>query len=162
MNKKLLILTGTPGTGKSTLAKKLAGKLGFDRLDLHHYYRQLSVGYNRQKQCYDIDVKKLEKLVREKLSSSKKGLILDSHLAHLLPKKLVTLCLVLTCSDLKQLQRRLKKRNYPPAKIRENLEAEIFRVCLEEAREQGHRLIVLDTAKPFSFPTLLRQIRKSL
>ncbi len=162
MKPKLIIITGTPGTGKSTLAKKLAGKLGFDRLDLHHYYRQLSVGYNRQKQCHDVDVKKLEKLLREKLAASKKGLIIDSHLAHLLPRKLVTLCLVLTCSNLKQLQQRLKKRNYSLAKIRENLEAEIFQVCWEEAQERGHHLIVLDTAKPFSLPALTTKIYKYL
>ncbi len=162
MDKKLLIITGTPGTGKSTLAKKLAGKLGFNRLDLHHYYHQLATRYNRQKHCYDVAPQKFTRLVQEKLSSSPKGLIVDSHLAHHLPQKLVTLCLVLTCSDVKQLQRRLKKRTYPPQKIRENLDAEIFQVCLEEAQEQGHPIIVLDTGKPFSFPVLLRKIRKSL
>ena len=135
---KLVVITGTPGVGKSTLAKQLSKKLGFYRLDLSKYYKQISAGYNRRKKCYDIDLPKFEKLVggkikeliegqkKEKRQKSQKGLIIDSHIAHLLPRKWVDLCVVLTCSDLKKLEKRLEKRGYSRRKIQENLEAEIF------------------------------------
>ena len=144
----LIVITGTPGTGKSTLAKKIARKLGFNRLDLHHHYPRLAVGYNHKKKCYDINLLKFSRLVKEKLTETKKGLIVDSHIAHLLPRRLVTLCLVVTCPDLKQLQKRLQKRNYSPEKISENLEAEIFQVCQEEAEAKRHRIVVMDTSLP--------------
>jgi len=160
--KKLIVITGSPGVGKSTLAKILVKKLEFDRLDLHHHYQRISSGYNRSKQSYDIDYKKFEKLVKEKLDQAKKGLVIDSHISHLLPKKLVDLCIVLTCSDLKKLEKRLKARKYSKKKIRENLDAEIFQICLMEAKEQRHRILVYDTAKRMDDKKILKQLNKSL
>jgi len=145
MKPKLLIITGTPCTGKSTLAIVLAKKLKFERVDLHHYYHTISSGYNQKKQAYDIDKKKFIALVQKKLSQTEKGLIVDSHISHLLPVRLVDQCIVLTCSNLKILQRRLQKRKYSPEKTRENLDSEIFQICLMEAREQGHKVMVFDT-----------------
>ena len=110
--KPLIVITGSPGVGKSTLAGFLVKKLKLERLDLHYHYKRISVGYNRSKQSYDVDYDKFEKLVKEKLQRSKHGLIIDSHISHLLPKKMVDLCIVLICSDLKKLEKRLKARRY--------------------------------------------------
>jgi broad-specificity NMP kinase len=46
---------------------------------------------------------------------------------------------------LKKLKKRLEKRNYSKSKIRENLDAEIFDVCLVEAKEKGHKIKVIET-----------------
>lgn len=146
---KVIVISGTPGTGKSTLAKLLAKNLDYQRLDLHHYYKNIASRYNRSKQCYDIDIKKLGKLVSDlKKKGEKKGikgLVIDSHISHLLPKKLVDLCVVLTCSNLKILQRRLKKRKYSKKKVEENLQAEIFQICLTEAKERKQKAITFDS-----------------
>jgi len=154
---KLILITGTPGTGKSTLAKFLAKKLGWERLDLHPYYSQLSTRYNPKKRCYEIDFNKLKRFVTKKLKEAKKPLILDSHISHQLPKEIVNLCIVLTSSNLKILEKRLKQRKYSKQKIRENLDSEIFQVCLNQARENGHKLLIIDIAKDNS---LLKQWRK--
>ncbi len=137
---KIIVISGTPGVGKSTLAKYLAKKFNFLRLDLHDYYKEISTGYNRSKRCYDIDLKKLEELV----NSFQRDLVIDSHIAHLLPKKRVDLCVILTCSNLKKLEKRLIKRDYSKKKIRENLDSEIFQICLNEAKEKGHKVLVFD------------------
>lgn len=170
MTCQVIVISGTPGTGKSTLAEMLVKELGYSRLILSKYYQQLSRRYNKTKQCYDIDMQKftalVEKIKRDKnrdkeikhkemngeikkKESNKKieKIIIDSHIAHLLPKKLVDLCIVLICSDLKKLQKRLEQREYSKKKIRENMDAEIFQVCLTEAKEKGHKVVVLDTAK---------------
>lgn len=160
---KLIIITGTPGTGKSTLAKFLVKKLSYERLNLHQYYKQLSTTYNKKKQCYDLDEKKVLTLVKKQLKTTKKeGIIIDSHIAHHLPKSLVTMCIVLTCSNLKELEKRLKKRKYSTEKIRENLDAEIFQVCLTESQEKKHNIIMIDTSKKMNLNNLLLKIKKLL
>ena len=161
-SKFLICITGSPGVGKSTLAKFLVKKLGFDRLDLHHYYKRISTGYDRSKQSYDVDYKKFEKLVKEKLKDSQKGLVIDSHISHLLPKRLVDVCIVLVYSDLKRLETRLRKRKYSKKKIRENLDAEIFQVCLMEAKEKGHTVLLFDTAKGIDQQKVMKELNKSL
>lgn len=161
MKQKLIIITGTPATGKSTLALVLAKKLQFERLDLHHYYTTISSSYNKKKQAYDIDKNKFISLVKKKLSRTKTGLIVDSHISHLLPTKLVDICIVLSCSNLKVLQKRLQKRKYSLQKIRENLNAEIFQICLTEAQEQVHKIIKFDTAHN-STSEIIKTITKSL
>ena len=160
--KKLIAISGSPGVGKSTLAKLLVNKLGFDRLNLHHYYKHISRSYNSSKQSYDVDYTKFEKLVKEKLRETQKGLIIDSHISHLLPKRLVDLCIVLTCSDLKKLERRLKKRKYPIKKIRENLDAEIFQVCLVEAKEKKHNILVYNLDRGIDEKKIFIEVNKLL
>ena len=154
-----IVITGTPGVGKSRLAVAL-GKKGFWRLDIHHHYKDLSTTYNRSKQCYDLDMKKVEKLVREKSKEHPK-MVVDSHVAHLLPKKEIDLCVVLICSNLKLLQRRLEKRGYPKKKIRENLDAEIFQICLLESLERNHKVIVFDVGRKTSLRKMVNTIQRN-
>ncbi|MFA6461481.1 MAG: AAA family ATPase [Candidatus Woesearchaeota archaeon] len=146
---KVIAITGTPGTGKSTLAKKIAKERGYYHLNLHSHYKQLSVRYDRKSQSYVIDEKKFLELVKKeiKVHAKEKGIIIDTHISHYLPKKLVNQGIVMTCSNLKELEKRLKKRKYSEAKIRENLDCEIFQVCLGEALERGHKVKIIDSCK---------------
>ena len=135
-------------------------KLDFKRLDLHQHYKELAEGYDKAKQCYDLNLKKVENLVKNKLK--KDNLVIDSHISHLLPKKLVNLCIVLTCSNLKNLEKRLQERKYKKNKVRENLDAEIFQICLIEAKEAKHKIITFDTNKKRTQKEFLEKIKKHL
>lgn len=158
--KRVIAISGTPGTGKTILAKFLAHQLGWFHLQLKSYYRKISSGYNQKKRCYDIDYSKFKKLIIGKIKDHPEGLIIDTHISHLLPKKMIDLVIVLTCSDLKKLRKRLVKRRYPKAKLEENLQAEVFQVCLEEAKEKGHKILVFDTSKGLEKNKILRKISK--
>ena len=54
--------------------------------------------------------------------------------------------------------KRLKKKKYSKSKVRENLDVEIFDVCLNEAKENKHKIIVIDATKDFSTNYISRKI----
>ena len=110
-------------TKKTSISKITAKNLNYFHLDLSKHYKDVSISYNKKKQCYDVDLKKFKKLIKEKIKEQKK-IIIDSHIAHLLPKRLVDLCIILTCSNLKKLQKNLKYKSYNKSKVRENLDTE--------------------------------------
>ena len=107
---------------------------------------KLKEKYDRKRKTWVVDVSKLNKVLIEMIENSKKGLVIDSHLSHYLPKKYVKLCVVTKC-DLKVLKKRLERRGYSKLKVRENMDSEIFDVCLNEAKEFGHKVKVVDTTK---------------
>ncbi len=163
---KVIIISGTPGTGKTTLANRLAEKLKFKKLNLKSIINKLEEGYDRKKQCYVVDVKKLNKEVIGKLKGEKKkgtrGIVISSHLIHNLPSQYVDLCIITKCSDLKKLKKRLVSRKYSKKKVEENLECEIFDVCLEQSKKKGHKILVVDTSKKFNEKELVRKVEKNL
>jgi len=160
---KTIIVGGTPGTGKTTLAKRLAKKLNFHYLDVNKIIEKynISEGYDKKRDTKIIDTKKLNLALTKEIRNfkqSKEGIIIDSHLSHYLPKKYVDLCIVTKC-NLKELENRLKKKKYSKSKIRENLDAEIFDVCLNEAKENRHKVIVIDTTKDLNIENISRKIK---
>ena len=83
---------------------------------------------------------------RGKTRKTKRIIIVDSHLSHFINPKIVDFCVICKCK-LKELKRRLKRRGYSEEKIRENLQAEIFDVCKEEASQLKHRFIEVDCSE---------------
>ena len=161
---KVICITGSVGSGKTTLAKKLAKKLKYEYVDVSKLIakEKLSSGYDYNKKCKIIDVKKLNKslvrLINNKSASKTKGIIIASHLSQYLQCKYVDFCLVTKC-DLKILEKRLEKRKYSKEKIRENMDCEIFDVCLEEAKDNKHNIMLIDTTKGINTSKILQKIR---
>ena len=117
---KAIVVTGTPGTGKTFVAEYIAKRLGFQRVDINRWKKELSIGFDRKRNTTILDMKKLNAKLTKEIRSSKKPLIIDSHLAHELSPHYASLCIVTHCS-LKELKRRLTQRKYSTAKIRETL-----------------------------------------
>jgi len=145
---KVIIITGTPGTGKTTVAKRIAREKGYKYIDVNKLIAEnrLREKYDRKRQTYEVDVRKLNVVLVKKINEEKakktKGLVIDSHLSHHLNPRHADLCIV-TKTELKKLKNRLEKRDYSKGKIRENLDAEIFDVCLNEAKEMGHKIKII-------------------
>ncbi len=130
---KAVILTGTPGTGKTTIAQQLE-KEGYpivyvtEFVKNNKYYEY----YDEKRDSYVIDedvlFNALNKVVEE--NSREKPVVIEGHVAEVDNEKLL-LCIVLRCS-IKNLRERLSKRAYSASKIDENVEAEIMEVILTD------------------------------
>ncbi len=143
----IIAVTGTPCTGKTTLAKQLAKQLGYTYVSLLEFARQhkLLEEYDDRRKSWIVDTDKLSQIISKELNMG--NYVLDSHLSHYLSSQVVELCVVCTCSDLKKLKRRLEQRGYSKEKVRENLDAEIFKVCLVEVTERHKNIVEIDTCK---------------
>ena len=147
---RIIVVSGTPGTGKTTYAKKVAKGKDYKYIDVNRVIAdsKLAEGYDKKRDTKIIDVKKLNNalilIINEEKKKKMKGVVIDSHLSHYLSKKLVDLCIITKCS-LKTLKKRLEKRGYSKDKVRENMDAEIFDMCRTEAMEIGHKVKVVYT-----------------
>jgi len=163
---EVIIITGTPGTGKTFLAKRLGRLLNYSVIGgavLIKKFR-LAERFDRKRKTYLVDEKKFARAAQQEIKKAHRanlqGIIIESHLSHEIPSQSVGLCLVTMC-DVKVLHARLKQRKYGKEKIKENLEAEIFQVCLEEARANHHRVAVINTTQRIN-NTVLSFIEKLL
>jgi adenylate kinase len=160
---KVIIISGSVGTGKTTLSKKLSKILNYEYVDVSKLIKKnkLSFGYDEENECEIIDIKKLNKFLVELIKKSKKNLIIDSHLSHYLPKKYVDLCIVTTC-DISILRDRLKKRKYNAKKIKDNIEAEIFDTIVIETKEKKYNLFILNTTEGYKINDIVKFVEDNL
>jgi len=141
----VIVITGTPGTGKSTHAQILVEE---SPIPLKHINvgdlvkeRELFEGFDQQWKSYTVDEDKLLDELEPLVSEG--GVILDWHTCDIFPERWADLVVVLRC-DHSKLWDRLEKRGYPLEKIQENNEAEIMQVILEEARSAYPAEIVVE------------------
>jgi len=115
-------LTGTPGTGKSSLAKMIREN-GMIVESLEDIAVRLSCIEEEEDGARPIDIEKLrEALGKEWLESPEFNTIIEGHLAHHLQ---VDYIVILRCHP-KILETRYQKRGYEIQKITENIEWEIL------------------------------------
>ncbi|KAJ1608711.1 putative nucleotide kinase [Cryptosporidium canis] len=135
-----ILILGTPGTGKTTLSKKLEKRLeGYKRIELSKVIKKhkLYSEWDDEMGASIFDerlVRKYLKNILNKYNSKNIGIILDFHSVNFLKKKWfdVVFCLG---TETHVLFDRLEKRGYSQEKIKENVECEIFRVVRYDAAE---------------------------
>jgi adenylate kinase len=130
----LVLIAGTPGVGKTTVAREVAKRLGVTYVNVAELAvnEGLVAGYDSERGAYVID----EEAVRAKLRelALRGRAVVDTHVVSAVPPELVEVAIVLRL-DPRELERRLKARGYPPSKVLENVQAEILDACLIEAVE---------------------------
>ena len=129
-----IALTGTPGTGKTTVASKMEREV----IDLKEYMRDNGIGDPGGDEL-EVDI---EELVNN-FSTDKEDVVIEGHLSHHLD---VDMCVVLRCHP-DELENRLSTRDYSEKKVEHNLEAEALDVILQEAVRECNRVIEIDTTE---------------
>ena len=125
----IIALTGTPGTGKSSVSKILQ-KNGVETVDLNKVVvdKDFLIAYDEIRDSKIADVDKLNDYIK-KSYGDKNLVFVQGHLSHLL--KNVDKVVILRCHPNK-LQKRLFNKGWEKKKIEENVEAEILDVILCE------------------------------
>jgi len=153
-----VLVSGTPGTGKTTIAKELARRMSYNFIDMgklaesEHIYLEEDAERNTK----IIDERKLAKRIEEEIAVTKGKIVISSHYAEIVNPKLVDKVIVLrTHPD--RLRERLSERGWSDKKIKENLEAEILGICSFNAlRKYGKgRVYEIDTTKLSPDETLM-------
>jgi len=130
-----ILITGTPGTGKSTLSKALSAELpDYTYINISEYANENKCisKYDKRRDTYVLDEDQLLDLLEVAMSTGK--YIVEYHSSDLFPERWFKHIYCLS-TDTDVLYDRLKARNYSTSKIAENVQCEIMQVCLEEAKE---------------------------
>lgn len=132
---KAILVTGTPGVGKTTTSHKLASKLNAPYIGVTELVKkqQLITGIDENRQTLVADTKKVSKQLQQILAKTEGRVIIEGHYAvDVVPNKDVNTVFVLR-RDPRELKNALEKRGYQEKKLWENLAAEILDVCLWDA-----------------------------
>ncbi|MBS7288869.1 MAG: adenylate kinase family protein [Candidatus Freyarchaeota archaeon] len=136
MELQLIVLSGTPGTGKTTIAHILSEATGIKWVSLGSLVKDkgLHVGVDVERGSLVADVDRLVSEVWRLACEAGGRLIIEGHYADVTPKDWVEKAIVLRTHP-RELWRRLAERGWSESKIRENVQAEILGVCTYEAIE---------------------------
>jgi adenylate kinase len=145
MGRIVILITGTPRVGKTTVAKQLAEELDARYINLTELARtnNLVSGEDKERKTTIINEEKIRWKISEIVNTTdKSAIIVDGHYAAaVVPKRYVTKVFVLRRNPV-ELHKLMKKSGFCGAKLWENLASEILDVCLIEAlKEQGENKV---------------------
>jgi adenylate kinase len=140
----IIAITGTPGTGKTEVAKVLAKRLGWQYFSLNDIAEKenLYQGYDKERMCKIVDIEKLREEVNV-LAASNKNMIIESHYAHDMPCDVV----IVLRTEPSVLRKRMLTKSFHAEKVAENMEAEMMEVIKDEATAAHKNVYEIDTTK---------------
>ncbi len=155
----LIAITGTPGTGKTFLAKFLES-MGIGKILPREILERAVVGYDEILQTKIVDERLLSKEIKNFLEKNNGIYIFDSHLSHFSPREFTILYVLLRC-DPNELRKRLKERGWDDLKIIHNVMAEEFGLIKKELEEMGVKFLEFWTDKQ-SVEEIANKIKEEL
>ncbi|KAJ0396436.1 hypothetical protein ATCC90586_000379 [Pythium insidiosum] len=130
-----ILVTGTPGTGKTTMCQLLAERgEGLQHVNVGDLVKErgLHNGRDEEFDCFILDEDKVCDELEDIMAEG--GQVVDFHTCDFFPERWFDLVVVLSV-DNTTLFDRLVKRGYSEKKVQENVECEIMQVVLQEAMD---------------------------
>ncbi len=127
----LFAMTGTPGTGKTSVSNELRSR-GYEVIDMNDHIRShgLLGDLDPSRDTHEVDLDSLNDSLEE-YRQSDRNYLMDSHLSHFMDCSMI---IVIRCHP-DVLAERLRARGYPCEKILENVQSEVLDVILCEATD---------------------------
>lgn len=136
MVKRVILITGTPCVGKTSVARLLSSKLRALYVNLTDLAlkEKLVQGKDKQRNSIIVDEDRMKKRLKELITKSdKENVVVDGHYAvNVVPTNLVSLVFVLR-RDPVELRKLMEQSGFSEKKLHENLASEILDVCLVDA-----------------------------
>jgi adenylate kinase len=163
---KIIIVTGTPGVGKTALGKRLAREIGYGFLRLGDLVKTegLHKGFDRKACSYIIDEHAVERRLKHYFAISReKGIVFETHYVGSIVHDRSGLVAIVLRLDPLVLSRRLKARRWPKRKIWDNVEAEMIDFSLiDSLRSLGKNRVVEFDATGKRPRELVREVLREL
>jgi len=139
----LIGLTGTPGTGKTSVSRFLEEKRHWKVVHLNELIKEkhLYTEIDEKRDAVIADMELVRKQLEETINGKENEVtILESHLSHYIADVVIVLR-----TYPPELEKRLETRSYSEEKRRENFEAEALDVILVEAFEWCKKVFEVNT-----------------
>ncbi len=132
-------ISGTPATGKTSVAKIAGEKLGWKVIELNRlaHEKKLYSGYDEKRQSHIVDMERIQ----EEIGRKKGNLIIESHYAHEIKCDFV----VVLRANPDEIRKRASEKSWRKEKTEENVLAEIMEVCKQEALGSAGKVFEIDT-----------------
>ena len=130
-----IVITGSPGTGKTVIAKLLAEKMNLELIALKKVVED-----NNLLEGIEVDISSL----KEKLQFLDDDYVVEGHLACEMSIPADFVFVLRTDPDI--LKQRFAERDYPDKKTKENLMAEMLDYCTQRAEKNYGTVLELDTS----------------
>ncbi|MBT4870250.1 MAG: AAA family ATPase [Candidatus Diapherotrites archaeon] len=138
-----IAISGTPGVGKTTIAKLLGKKLNLKVINEKDFALKKGIGSFNEMDELEIPIDEFEKTANA-LLLKEGNIIFEGHL--LCEMKLKVDKFIVLTLDPEKLQLRLELRNYPEEKIMDNTFCEGIEYCKKHAKKNYKtKLIVIES-----------------
>lgn len=135
--RKVILLTGVPGVGKTTIAALLSERLKGVHVNLSELAlaEGLVTGYDSIRETSIVDLERMTTRLMEIIREGRDPLVIEGHFSQdVVSPERVSNVFVLRRAPWR-LKDELESRGYNPEKVKENVEAELLDICLVEAIE---------------------------
>jgi len=135
--RKVILLTGVPGVGKTTIAALLSERLKGVHVNLSELAlaEGLVTGYDSIRETSIVDLERTTTRLMEIIREGRDPLVIEGHFSQdVVSPERVSNVFVLRRAPWR-LKDELESRGYNPEKVKENVEAELLDICLVEAIE---------------------------
>jgi len=136
MSKRVILITGSPCVGKTSVSRSLTSKLDALYVNLTDLAisEHLISGKDEERGSIIVDEDQMRRKIQEIVEKrDEKDIIIDGHYAvNVVPKRSVTYVFVLRLDPI-ELRKHMEKCGFSDRKLWENLASEILDVCLVDA-----------------------------